>query len=312
MTLISTVTDLRVYCSTHLAAFNPLYRGQTKEYAQILPSLYRPGCARPVNAQELVVELYMDAYRLGDWTAIRRELDEEFEKSFNPIGGSWLQWHTDWGDASNSPILSDEWPPQGGPGENYTREDLVLELRESFRNNYAVHGDALLQHYGLPSPALDVTFELMVALWFATHPYVEDGSGKAEHVDAMGTSPGVIYIFDAAKVVDLVDLRKAHNHPYDPGGESIPYFGLRGIAQHGALLFGATAAQPDMSRCVVDQISVAPDIWATLTPSDRWTWSYQSLLPAPTSDLFYAHLLALKRRGGERFAAILKAVREYK
>jgi hypothetical protein len=255
----------------------------------------------------------MDAYRMGSWKEMKQEIDKELQDSYDQLVPTFNFINLDL-DASQSILarmLDGDWPPQGGPGENYSREDFISHIRSSFKEKYLLHGDALLQHYGLPSPALDVTYELMSALWFATHPYKEDGTGFARHLEPTGASPGVIYVFDSTGK-DLVDLRMVNEHPYDANGERIPYFGLRGVAQHGGLLLGATESAPDLSKRVVDEIEVHPDIWLTLTTDERDKWSYANMLPGPAHDLFYAYLLALKRRGTGPFADIVSAIREYK
>jgi hypothetical protein len=51
---------------------------------------------------------------------------------------------------------------------------------------------ALLQHYGVPTPALDVTYDPLIALWFATYRFISIKERAGYYAKSDDT--GVVYI----------------------------------------------------------------------------------------------------------------------
>jgi hypothetical protein len=149
--------------------------------------------------------------------------------------------------------------------------------------NWDRHGDALLQHYGIPSRALDVSYNAAVALWFAAHSFRKLTDGTATYVPG-GEGQPVVYVFSSSGV-EIEDLRKVASHPYDVSGESIPYYGLRGVLQKGGLLFAATKSEPDLRKYVGAEIRVARGIWKSITEDLHWC-NYAGLFPSPDKDQF--------------------------
>ena len=82
--------------------------------------------------------------------------------------------------------------------------------KDSYPGFFALQKSFFLQHYGLPSPVLDITHSLDVALFFAQNKIVE---GKYEKVDS--SQKPVIYLMLLDENVDLFmssqDICKEHN-----------------------------------------------------------------------------------------------------
>jgi hypothetical protein len=76
---------------------------------------------------------------------------------------------------------------------------------------------AFAQHYGLPTPALDVTTDFGVALWFALHTLM--GSGGNTSVRPASGGEGVVYVIAGGRgeyfgedLPDLTALRPRRQH----------------------------------------------------------------------------------------------------
>jgi hypothetical protein len=105
-------------------------------------------------------------------------------------------------------------------------------------------------------------------------------------------------------------LRKVASHPYDVSGESIPYYGLRGVLQKGGLLFAATKSEPDLRKYVGAEIRVARGIWKSITEDLHWC-NYAGLFPSPDKDQFYKALLEEQRNPSSAFHEITRSVPAY-
>lgn len=306
MQRVATIDEYLAWCASIKTKGNKLYRGQIRDYGKVVPSQFR-GAERAPNAHELIAEIYMTAYAFGNWAAIEQRRLEAFEQSFNPIGGYFPDFKIrPWFDPEE---LSMEIAGHGF-GEFIDREYYTSVLSSRFEEHLARHGDALLQHYGVPSPGLDVSFDPTIALWFASHPYNVASDDKVFHSDTM-KNDGVVYIFDAgAAELEIEDLRSVLTDSNRTFDISIPYFGLRGVAQQGALLFGATTNEPDMGKWITAKCAVVPGIWDTF-PEARSRPSYRDIIPDIEADPFYAMLLREKKTPSSKFAAILTSIREY-
>jgi hypothetical protein len=135
------------------------------------------------------------------------------------------------------------------PGDPAYAEHLAFITRYRDRG-YAL---ARLQHYGIPTAALDVTHEPLVALFFATHSFKRTADGRAYYVPA--EEEGVVYLLRLG-LGSLVDLRLRPVAP--PGSE-------RGLRQHGGLVLAATDKDPDLSRYVAKKIVVSHRLFEELS-----------------------------------------------
>ena len=152
---------------------------------------------------------------------------------------------------------------------------------------------ALLQHYGVPTTALDVTFNPVIALWFACHRFVPSIPGKGNVRFSPATyeknlEEGVVYLMKPnGREYEVEDLRR---------GRDLPIAGLRGERQRGGLLLGATKQKPDLSDLVVYKVYVRRGTFNTnIAPFSGY--SQELLFPSPREDHFYRDLLAAKRSG---------------
>lgn len=87
---------------------------------------------------------------------------------------------------------------------------LQLDLQYGANSYLATGLSTLLQHYGLLSPVLDLTSDLDVALFFATHRYTSSANGgSGSGYDAVGTNArkSVIYV-----IRENATEMRAHEH----------------------------------------------------------------------------------------------------
>lgn len=288
-----------------LAQFeHKLYRGQTKDYPGVIPSVFRR--QPPIDTAPLLdpaKRLYFSAHRVDEIAAEVHRLDEvshaqwvklneERARGGEPRG--WFDRLVRWLFPKDEPSQSDPDPdtdgwwsidlmnlPVGhgmGTGADWS-EHVGLQWSYGLENNYHF---ALLQHYGAPSPVLDVAYDPAVALWFATHQlFMDKVAGTAWYKPA--EVPGVVYVMNAP-ANRVVDLRQ---------GKEVPIAGLRGQRQHGGLLIGATLQSPDLVDCVAARITIYPETFDSAHP-DLARLSQTHLFPPPGVDEFYKVLLAAR------------------
>jgi hypothetical protein len=250
-----------------------VYRGQARDYGTLIPSIFRKTQALDEDASMfLFYELHREIY--GEF---EREIEPPTEEpsyqatnsyraveSDPPESGSgfgqWLgleEWPEDqekWGtyvDFSNqddSELWSDLGPGHGlGDGYNM------------FQPNYPppepMSTDVLarLQHYGIPTPTLDVTFDRIIALWFATHRFKETGPRSGYYV--RNDDGGVVYVLQPPPSA-VYDLRKQYARAIA---------GWRGTKQEAALLLGATADKSDLSHHVIKKLLISPKVFDEIT-----------------------------------------------
>ena len=88
----------------------------------------------------------------------------------------------------------------------------------------------------------------------------------------------------------MVDLRKVHSHAYDELNERIPYFGLRGVEQKGALYYGGTKNEPDLGPYVKSRILLNNNLWDAAAPGLS-AYDCSTIFPSRERDMFYCALL---------------------
>ena len=239
---------------------------------------------------------------------MREEQQQEFADSFQPIGpivdlfpyGSKLA----------------EWPPF--PTErpfkwswfNNDIDEFKEQLKESFKRNTSDHCDALLQHYGVPSRGLDVTYDPLVALWFATNAFVRNPDDTAQFEPIDSTSR-VVYVFEnpSMTTLNLQQIASAAETGFE-GVPDVPYFGLRGIAQKGLLLLGATYKKPDLRDHVSAVIHLKPGNWGESTLKSRG-YEYKKLIPGLDIDKFYAALLREQKTTKSEYEKVVQHIIRY-
>jgi FRG domain len=287
-----------------------LFRGQAKEYPGIIPSLFRTD--PPLDLRPLVrpaKDLYFTAHKVNE--EISRFHDEEFAHHYGPRSRSdddpgedtgwldrlWLWVGKKLGINVSFSLAGDDDPDPDNPysmgfpetvGSGFGTRDMYPDLCGEFvkmqfdyeYNDWLPMG--LLQHYGVPTGTIDVTYDPAVALWFACFRYARPQGDVAAYYEA-NPEQSVVYVMDAPSG-RLIDLR---------AGETVPIAGLRGRRQVGGLLLGATADQPDLSDVVVKKIQVAPGTFDSKhTSLEKLTQRY--VFPPPQDDVFYRVLLEAK------------------
>lgn len=296
-----------------------LFRGQTRDHGSLTPSLLRGTHALDVSYLGALVSwpyLLQHAIRRRrerggtdddpflkaeeaypadiDWPAPERPeeswLDRVLGKLF-PFG------KTD-AAADDETLVGNVYPR--GPGHGLAHIEDGTHLAFSMRFESLKGPVALLQHYGVPTHALDVTFDPKIALWFATHRFVATGPQRGRYLPAEGE--GVVYAIDAP-AAQIADLRK--------GGHDIPVASLRGDRQSGALLFGADSEERDLSRYVRAKVTVTHDTFRSFTPGGPGRLCQRYLFPPGEEDEYYAWLLAAKTERDERLLPVLTWVTEY-
>jgi len=154
-----------------------------------------------------------------------------------------------------------------------------------------------LQHYGVPTNALDVTFNPEIALWFATHRLISSDNKKVFY--GKNQDQGVVFVLQPkGKVLSLRE------------GTQIGMAGARAISQQGGLLLGATRDSPDVSHEVSKRLYVHGDLTLEFAAT-RKRWTQGRLFPSPQHDVYYRLLLEHKRKGGGALKEFLSFVTEY-
>jgi FRG domain len=198
-----------------------LFRGQIESYAvrrphpnpffqvpgygevSLLPSLWRRMIARRATARQNFRNLYaIEWQRILQSTFDLKEIERRVESARG--AGEWIHSSQDLED-SDDPMLS-----------KLGRLQLDLAMGRDF--NFATPLQTLLQHYGLLSPVLDLTSDLDVALFFATHRYQPGSDGELCSYTNVGTNgrQSVIYVIRENKTEMEVHGRDRILEDLDP------------------------------------------------------------------------------------------------
>jgi hypothetical protein len=304
---VSSVEQYEDVCTDFARRGKTYFRGQVNDYPQVLPSLFRTGAITDSEFQKLICGLYISCYNIGDWHEIHQKEIERFNENYpDPIPGIFNLSpggiNFNWQFPSERPFKQSWF--------NYDLDEFIERVRESFEKDWTKHSDALLQHYGVPSRALDITDDPLVALWFATNAFRRNPDQTATFVPTDGQKR-IVYVFRDPKteVINLQLIASAADFGFK-GVEEIPYFGLRGIAQKGLLLLGATKDRPDLREHVSAVICLMPGEWCTGTLASR-RYDYRTIIPPPDIDRFYAALLRERATTKSEFKKIAQQVIVY-
>jgi hypothetical protein len=294
-------------CAEIARAGRTYFRGQVTDFPKVLPSVFRPGVVSDTAFEKLISGLYISCYGIGDWHEMHQKQIDDFIARFpDPVNmiPNLLPGRADY----ELPFPTEQ--PFGLSWFNYDPEQFVEEVRESFVRDWSRHSDALLQHYGVPSRALDITDDPLVALWFATNVFHRNPDQTASFLP-MDDGKRVVYVFrePVTEVLNLQAVASAADYGFE-GREAIPYFGLRGIAQKGLLLFGATQQNPDLRSHVSAVIRLTPGAWSQETLGSRG-YTYRRMIPPSTVDRFYAALLKERTATKSEFETVVRHIIEY-
>src|SRR5262245_46233537 len=127
MSVVQTVDEYLDACRRIRTNGRALFRGQSRDYGAILPSLFRGKVERPADAHDLIVELYMEVHGLH-WKRLKEERQRELEESYGVPVGAFPSgdWSGRWSELET--LLDPDFVIAGGPGVNYTRDDFLAEL----------------------------------------------------------------------------------------------------------------------------------------------------------------------------------------
>jgi hypothetical protein len=235
-----------------------LFRGQTAAYPSLLPSGLRGPVHADASLAPAMTKVFAEAY----------DIEREAQLSSQATEA----------EARKAVAYFDEveylgpfdLPPP--PPAAVLFGGFDLEAYDPFIGEHRYPPDPLarLQHYGVPTTALDVTFSPRVAWFFATHKMVTaESSTTYELTDAQG----VMYLLRPVSPIRLWDLR-----------DRMLMAGDRGNAQVGGLLVGATSEQPAYDACVVQTFAIPPGRRADVP-------TFAELFPPPETDRLYQTLL---------------------
>jgi hypothetical protein len=168
---------------------NFFFRGQSRAYPRLVPSLYQsfPELSAKTLSPETVLQRKDDGHRV---IATNPHYSREFDRAY---------------------VFS---------------RLKCIEVGELLQANFQefpreIDAPALCQHYGLPTPYMDFTENLLVAAFFATHRL------RAGVWEPCATGSGVLYLLD-------VDAARNDNQLfYEIGYQPLP----RPFAQKGSLFF---------------------------------------------------------------------------
>lgn len=264
------------------------FRGQTQEYftKRKFPNPFE---ALSDGRERLILPGYWRKYN-SNW--INRFKAPEYRSIFKSIYGDFITYYglPDWN------TMAEYNAKKYGI---HTISDMG-DFDEDFNNEYfkrwqnikvATCGDlpVVEQHYGFDTPFLDVTFDIKISLFFATHKYVErDGLAYYEPIPK-GEHKGLVYAFvfyDPSVVAtrDRIENLPAFDH--------IPP--TRPVRQKCALRlfdqYGINEAATDIDTIFYLDKDFDMDGIAT----------FEELFPSSKDDKFYEVLIEVKKKYGDQ------------
>ena len=148
----------------------------------------------------------------------------------------------------------------------------------------------LAQHYGVPTHGIDITHDIDVALWFATHAYTNLADGTATYLpltesDWPEKSP---VIFAVLPVTHSLKSSIRDVDLFAPLGLSAP----RPVAQKAAFFMGAHGLHRNrLAEALVCALRLKPGVWECSS-------TYKGLFPPPEDDEIYSWILDIKANYG--------------
>lgn len=265
------------------------FRGQGREY---VTRRGYPNPALAVEGQErLIIPAYWRHFK-DDWRA--RFKAPEYRSIFTDFRGDDLIYHG----IPDYRTLGERNAARYGPHSMGDLEDFPdWESKEYHRRWYAakivgpyIRDPALIeQHYGIDTPGLDVTFDPLMAEFFATNRFVSLPDGRARYEPtARGDHQGVIYcmVFGAPTLKRSADMVREvslfdHIPPTRPIRQScaLPFFNAHDFNNAVCHL-----------HCVL-RLSEDYQVTVPLSPS--------RVFPSVAEDWFYAAALDVKHRSGD-------------
>jgi hypothetical protein len=266
------------------------FRGQGREY---VTQRGYPNPALAVEGQErLIIPAYWRHFK-DDWHA--RFKAPEYRSIFTDFRGDDLIYHG----IPDYRALGERNAARYGPHSIGDLEDFPdWESQEYHRRWYAAkivghysRDPALIeQHYGIDTTGLDVTFDPLMAEFFATNRFVSLPDGRAKYEPtARGGHQGVIYcmVFGAPTLKRSADMVRGvglfdHIPPTRPFRQScaLPFFNAHDFNNAVCHL-----------HCVL-RLSEDYQVATPLSPSH--------VFPSVAEDPFYAAALEVKHRYGDR------------
>jgi len=284
----SSLEDVRKCVKQWGAASSPrlLFRGQTDSYSlgrprpnpffdvegfgevSLLPSLWRQMLRHKRMGRQ-----YFSTLSPFEWDLVIcstfdvGEIDRRVEVA--RASGDWVGTYADMED-SNDPVLS-------------AFGKMKLDLHMGMGFNLSAPLDTLLQHYGLLSPVLDLTSDLEVAIYFATHKYRDSAPDQPCGYNYIGTNgrKSVLYV-----------LREDRNEMNVHGRERV--------------MENLHPLRPELQSCVVcrsgpDAMNLAADFLFGIVRLDfdelpQDTYTVSDLFPGPNQDRFLAAVKACLRQ----------------
>ena len=284
----------------------PYFRGESKDVETVTPSLFR--LPKPLDLKPLMRAadmlflrahgVYHEMERIRDSDKLPEYRASDFRE---PYKQGLVDRVIDWligrifpkPDDDDEPDPDSEAFPFANPSIGHgfgSRESFSPFFQQFYMRELDERlGMAMLQHYGAPSGTLDVSFDPLIALWFACHKYNRHDDGQVSYSRNQG--PGVVYLMNVPDT-HLIDIRGGEIIAFETQERSLnaPIAGLRGRRQKGGLIFGATIDDPEFFKFVVKKIIVTPSVFDQ-TDERLKPLTQQYLFPGPDEDEFYRELL---------------------
>ncbi|RCV66110.1 Tetratricopeptide (TPR) repeat, partial [Methanophagales archaeon] len=183
-----------------------------------------------------------------------------------------------------------------------------LKLASSPAGDWAIAVMALGQHYGIPTNGIDITSNLEVAVWFATHKFIklEDGRARFRQMNKIDWPDNpelwpVVYFIQPVTDSIIPSIRKI---------ESLRNLGLEALRperQFAQFFWGAHSIhQNRLAEALVCMVRLKPGEYDT-------GLTYYHLFPPPYEDPTYKFMLDLRRRYSDGpFGPFFSEIVDYK